>query len=729
MALLWLSMLAGALIPYGCSSSEKRLTYFGRAKPLDYRDHQLEIDEPPEPTDLADPTAGLTMRPRTIADRSHDEIWNLSLADAIQLALANNRIARTRNEFLSPGNPTLANPEGVGSIFDPAIRETGFLFGNRGVESSLSAFDPILATNFTSGSSETIQNNPILSGGIPAGRTLFQDTSQLQASLTKNMAYGGTVQVQQNFTYSDNNQPFQLFHSNYSGNLQFNYQQPLLAGSGTDFNRISGPLGTNIQGVSGLNQGVAIARINTDISLVDFESQIRNMVHDVEDLYWDLYLAYRNYDSLVAARNIALKAWQKVKSKSEAGLAGGGTADEAQAREQFFEARGRTETALYGAAGRGGDQGVYGIELQLRRMCGLPANDGRVIRPSDDPTVAQVVYNWDYCLATAFARRQELRKQRWIVKSVELQLQAAKNLARPQFNFVSQYQINGFGKDLFGDNGKPGTPGAQIQNYFRTLYAADQTGWNLGFQFSVPLGMRNAQAQVRNTELRLMKAQAVLAAQENEVSHELASAFQSLDYLYQNAQANYNRREAAGENLVAIQEDYDASRKPLDALLQAQNRLAIGDMAFYKSIIDYNKALSELQLRQGTLLEYNNIHLEEREWLPQARVEAMRRAWARSYAFDALPVDPVHHEPEAFVLPRQRVPQVQEPADGAGSPLELTPGNEVPPDRPLFQTPPRSAGPVEVLEPSHDRSRELEQVKATTEVQAMRLKPANEAEK
>ena len=127
--------------------------------------------------------------------------------------------------------------------------------------------------------------------------------------------------------------------------------------------------------------------------------------------------------------------------------------------------------------------------------------------------MAHFVGNWDTSLATAFSLREELRKQRWIIRNVELQLRAAKNLAAPQLNFVSSYQINGFGKRLFGDNGPPGSPGALLQNYNRTLFAADQTQWQLGLQFSLPIGLRNAHATVRNTELRLMKAHAVLDAQ------------------------------------------------------------------------------------------------------------------------------------------------------------------------------------------------------------------------
>jgi outer membrane protein TolC len=652
---LWLAVLTGALFPSGCSwSPDKKVSYIGTPEPEEVISSQFHVIDPPEP-ETDNPGLAFSVKPRTIADRSRDEIWDLSLAEAMHLALINNKIARTRNDFLSPGNQLLLSPDGVISVYDPAIRDTGFLFGTRGVESAQSVFDPIFSTNATFGTNATTQNNLFTSAGIPPGGVLNQDQSQLVTSLTKQMGYGAQFGIANTVNYSDSNQntAVQLFPSVFTGNLQFTYNQPLLAGSGTDFNRISGPIGSSIQGVSGLNQGVVIARINTDISLMDFEIQVRNMIHDVEDLYWELYLAYQNYHSLVTSRNASLKLWQAVQAKFGEGLQGGGRSEEAQAREQYFEARARVEAALGGPAGRGGEQGIYGLELQLRRICGLSANDGKVIRPSDEPSVAQMVHNWDVSLATAFSRRQELRKQKWNIKSIELQLRAAKNLARPQFNFVSSYQVNGFGQHVFGDNGPVGSPVENLTNYTRNLVQANQTGWNVGFQFAVPLGLRNAHAQVRNTELRLMKAQSVLESQEMEVNHEIASTFQALDYWYQNMQTNYNRRQAALDNLEAAKNDYDVERKALDLVLQAQNRQTIADLAFYRSVVEYNKALAELQLRQGTLLDYNNIHLAERDWTPDALIGASRLARARSFAFDAPRGDPVHHEPEAFV-PRPR---------------------------------------------------------------------------
>jgi hypothetical protein len=635
----------------GCSTSEKKFSYLGEAEFGDYVDTELTIDSPhvDQPVSEKVTFAG---KPRLLSDRSHDTIRDLTLGEAIHLALINNRIVRTRGDFQSPGNSLYSNPDGVASVYDPAIRETGVLFGARGVESALSQFDTQWTTSMLWNTNDQIQNNPISSGGIPAGNVLQQDTANFSTGLTKNFGYGGSASVTQSWNYTQSNQQFQLFPSVYTGSLQFNYIQPLWAGAGAEFTRIAGPLNTNVQGLSGVNQGVIIARINTDMTLADFEAQVRNMVKDVEDVYWELYLAYRNWHSLVVARNNALQTWRVVKAKADSDYTGGGAAEEAQAREAFFDAKARAQAALAGPISRtstSGDQGLYGVELQLRRLCGLSINDGTRIRPVDEPMIAEFTPDWHSSLAEALTRREELRRQKWNIKSLELQLRAANSLANPQLNFVTSYQLNGFGNNLFGQDGPEGSDGADLQSAYRTLFRGDQAGWGVGFQFSMPLGMRNALTQVRNTELRLAKARDVLATQELEVSHELAAAVQQIDYWYHALKTNYNRLQAADENYRALEAEYQADRKSLDFLLQGLNRYVVAETSFYRSLVEYNKAITEVHYRKGTLLEINNIHLAEGTWTPEAYREAIRRAWARSYALDPLARDPVHTEPEGFV--------------------------------------------------------------------------------
>ena len=61
----------------------------------------------------------------------------------------------------------------------------------------------------------------------------------------------------------------------------------------------------------GFNQGVLLARLNSDIALTAFEGAVRNMVADVESTYWELYFAYRNLDTAVEGRDDSLRTWQK----------------------------------------------------------------------------------------------------------------------------------------------------------------------------------------------------------------------------------------------------------------------------------------------------------------------------------------------------------------------------------------------------------------------------------
>jgi outer membrane protein TolC len=635
----------------GCAGTDKTLTYLGDKELESYEPSATRIESPNEVDHPVDPLAA-TSRPHTIRDRTHDDIWDMSLAEAIHLALVNNRIARTRGDFSSNGSSVLNNPDGIMSVYDPAIRESGVLFGTRGVESALAAFDTQWSSSMVWGKSAAIQNNTFLAGGLPEGGILEQNTGAFTTGLTKNLAYGATIGLSHSWNYLQSNPIFQLFPSSYTGNVLLNYTQPLWAGAGAQVNRTAGPIALNVPGVSGVNQGVMIARINTDMSLLDFEAQIRNMVKDVEDVYWDLYLSYRTYDSLVKARNAALATWRVVSAKSRSGTPGGGEAAEAEALESYYDARARVEAALGGPAARGAssaEPGLYGIELQLRRMLRLPANDGRIIRPIDEPAVADFVPDWHVCLAEALTHREEIRRQKWNIKSNELQLEAARNLAHPQLNFVSSYQVNGFGNNLFGANIPNQGRAGELQSAYRELFQAGQTGWTLGFQFNMPFGLRNALSQVRNYELRLTKARDVLASQEIEVSHELANAFQMLDYWYSAMTTGYNRMLAAERRLKGVEAEYEADRKELEFLLQAQSRFAAAEASYFRSIVEYNKAAAEIHFRKGTLLENNNIHLAEGTWTPEAYKDALRRAWARTFAIDAPFVDPVHAEPAPLV--------------------------------------------------------------------------------
>ena len=636
----------------------KTLHYLGDSELEYYKDIATSIDythasqEPDQKAIFSEP-------PRRIRHPREDEIMDITLAEAIQRALSASDVIRDRGQFLSPGNTILNAPQQANSVFDPGIQETGILLGNRGVEAALADFDANLTINSLWGRNEQVQNSRFSGNGqVPPGSTLMEDSANASAQLQKQMANGSTFSVNHTINYSLNNvnqlNPQlnqQLFGSFYTGLLQAQYRHPLLAGAGVEFNRIAGPTASNPLRVSGVNQGVVIARINNDISVADFESSVRNLLKDVEDLYWELALAYRAYDAEIVARNSNLKVWQTTKVKVE--LEGKLTrSDQAQAEEAFFDSRSRAEDAL---------ARIYSTEGELRRLLGMPVNDGYILRPIDEPSTAEFLPDWHMSLAEAVTNRVEIRRQKWTIKSLELQLKAAHSLVRPRLDFVSAYQVNMFGDTLFSQSdvdvvntpqGPARTPQG-LNSAYETLTQGDQTGWNLGLEFTMPFGFRTANSQVKNLELQLAKARTMLAAQELEISHELGRAFQELDRAYQTAQTNFNRRRAAERRVQAEQVKVDLglgneqAASSVDLLLRAQISLAQAEVAYYNSLVAYNQAITAIHYRKGSLLEFNNVALAESGWDPQAYILALRRAWARSHALDADHL--LNTEPREFV--------------------------------------------------------------------------------
>ncbi len=208
-----------------------------------------------------------SVEPHTIFERRKDQIWDLSLQQALQLALQNNKIIRVAGSVHHAGQRINVQPEQPGHRSTiPPSRRRGVLLGGRGVEAALSDFDASWTTTFNIGQNQTIQNNAALAGGLPAGQVLDQYTGTYNSTLQKTFANGGQLSLSNVWNYVATNQPV-LFPTSYTGYVQAQYTQPLWAGSGTEFTRIASPIGSGVSGISGVSQGVVIARINEDIAL------------------------------------------------------------------------------------------------------------------------------------------------------------------------------------------------------------------------------------------------------------------------------------------------------------------------------------------------------------------------------------------------------------------------------------------------------------------------------
>jgi outer membrane protein TolC len=614
--------------------------YVGSIQKLEYPDS----DQPP-----LDEAAG-AVDPLTLSNPSFDNIWELSLEEAIRTSLENGKVLRNLGgRFASFGGPRpqtgepavslLTSPQQTPTIYDPAITETEPF---RGVEAALALFDAQLTSSLTWERQNRPQNvNP--TGALIFQQKLLGDQGNWTSGIQKRSATGATWGFANSTIYDNNNSPIREIPATWTTNYDFSFNQPLLQGAGVTYNRIAGPDPFDNLFGRPLFRGVLLARINADISLADFEAGVRNLISDTEQSYWELYFAYRNLEARKAGRDSSLEAWRKVHALYVEQSRGGEADKEAQAREQYFFFRSEVEQAL---------TDVYRCESRLRYMMGISASDGRLIRPADEPTTARISFDWQQSLVEALSRSAELRKQKWVIKQRELELVAAKNLILPRLDMVGRWRFLGMGEQLINQNYNPynadggANPDPLVgTDAYSTLFSGQFQEWQAGAQFQMPLGFRRELATVRHFQLQLARERARLQDEELEASHALVEAVRNVDTNFALAQTNFNRRVAAERQVEAVQAAYDANTVTLDQLLDAQRRRAEAESSYYRSLVDYNRSISQLHFRKGSLLEYNGVFLAEGPWPGKAYFDAHRRARQRDAS---LYLDYGHSRPGVF---------------------------------------------------------------------------------
>jgi outer membrane protein TolC len=556
----------------GCAPVDRFRAWRDSADTSYYQSFVTQI-EFPDATSEPSQEAIQAIDPLTLQNPSELPSFDLSLQDAVRLALESSDVLRNLGGSVVPA------PQGSGTEYDPALVELNPLGGT---QAALAAYDATVSSQLFWQKTDP----PALAGG--GIQNLFilgfgQTQGVYQNQIQKRTATGATYALRSNGGYNR----FDQGGSFFTGTLEAEWRQPMMQGAGTTFNLIAGP-----NAPVGSYNGVFIARINTDISLADFEAGVINLINDVETAYWELYFAYRNLDALISGRESALRAWQQASERLKIGL--DARDSEAQARAFYYQFSAQVNDALSGRTG------LYASEQNLRYMIGFTATDGRLIRPSTDPLQAMVMFDWQSSLNDAINQRVEIRRQQWTIKRRELELIAARLNRRARLDALSQYRIRGVGDHFTGSN-----------ELFDSLGSLNYQEWRSGLEWSFPVGLRQSSTAVRAAQLNLARDIALLEEQQLRISHDLSTAARQIARSYEQLQINYNRVEADKAQVEVLEARFKSGRDNIRFLLQAQQQLAQSSSALFRALVDYNLAVRDFHQEKGSLLTYNQISLTE----------------------------------------------------------------------------------------------------------------------
>lgn len=577
----------GSTVFAGCNTTNRFRAWKDSSQTSYFQSFITQVEYP----DLSTPIengVSQSLLPFSIENPSELQTFDLSLRDAVQAALQSSDVLR------SIGGSVVAAPQGQATSYDAALSDLNPLGG---VEAALAAFDAQVSSRlFWQKNDRPI--NFDASGG--AGNFFVPINVQTQGIFTnqiqKRTATGAQYAVRLNTIYDRNNGRNRQFNSDFSGFVEAEYRQPLMQGSGTTFNRIAGP-----NSVPGQYNGVLIARINTDISIADFEDAVIRLINDVEGAYWELYFAYRAVEAQASGRESSFETWQRIKAWKDVGSPA--QTEEPQALATFYQFEASLNDALAGT------NGLYAVEQRLRYIMGMPPSDGRLIKPSDEPILAEVSFDWQASICDALTQRVEVRRQEWTIKRRELELIASRLNRRPRLDALTQYRWRGLGDHLIEERDRDNQFNSLVQNILEGNFQE----WQAGLEWQYNVGLRQASAAVRHAQLNLAREMSVLKEQQLRISHDLSNASRQIVSRYNQMQKNFNRIQADKERVRVLTATKETTRglAVVTFLNQAELQLANSEIAFYRSLIDYNLSLRDFHREKGSLLAYNQVSLAE----------------------------------------------------------------------------------------------------------------------
>src|SRR5687768_13600968 len=437
-------------------------------------------------------------------------------------------------------------------------------------------FDPTVFANVL------VQNqhrNAQLPGSLSQFAEIFSQVAA--AGLRQTLPTGGQVELRYQTTRSRNLRQDVLGQVEpgapvYDNELVAQITQPLLRDFGDDVNQAR----------------ITIARNDYRISALEWRQELERVLADVEEAYWQLWLAQRN----VEIGEQFLRETERTEDILIKRLG------QDTSRVQVSQARAQVESADVDLQDRRGR--VLNLSVELKRLMNdpdLPVVGGDVIVPADAPTDDAIRTSLADQVETALQNRYELMQQKLRIENADTVVGAGKDNLQPVLNLTGQVGVLGQVTDF--------------DRAFTNQLNTDLINWAIGLEFELPIGNRAARAIYHRTLLQRLQAIEEFRGLADQVRGDVQQA-------HDNVATTWNGIVAARRQVFASEDYLDALRareragEPLtpefvNRILQAQTEVTQARRIEAQAIASYNISLSQLERAKGTLLRYNQIGLRE----------------------------------------------------------------------------------------------------------------------
>ena len=550
----------------------------------------------------------------------------LSLEDAIALALENNidlEVARygpqiAQSDYLraKAGGLLRGVPSSVSAAPSSAAVQAG---GGTSASGGSSGGGSTSAGSTTGGTviTQTGPTVPVLDPLVyvqsalnhyssPQANTITAGTSSLAydsrnwtEAFQKSFLTGTTVSADYSQNYTSTNSPFNTLNPNTSGTAAVQITQNLLQGFGLAVN----------------NRTIRVAKNNIHFSDLVFQQQVNVTVAGVIGLYWDLVSDREDVLVKQKALDVAKQFYEDNKKQVEIGTLAPIEVVRAEANvataEQDLTNSDTTllqqETIIKDYLSR---NGVASPSVALVRV--IPTD--HLVKPEGEYTE-----KLENLVDEALKLRPELAQAHVNVDNAKIGLAGSRNALLPTLSaqgFVADTGLVG-SVNKVPYNGSPimqmvdpffvGGQGALLGQIFRRNFP----DYGLTLTFSATLRNRSARADYIRDSLTARQAELAEQQQIKNIRVSVQNAWIGVVQARARYQSSLKARVLQEQTLDAENKKYALGASTAFLVVQTQRDLATAQAAEVASLAAYNRALVNLDLQTGTVLDKNHVELAE----------------------------------------------------------------------------------------------------------------------
>lgn len=498
--------------------------------------------------------------PVTIANLPEDRPQRpISLTEAMNIGLSNMDVVRVLGGVV-------ANSSGR-TIYDVAIANTR-------VDQQRGAFDPTL--NLNNGWNQSDSPSAIFDPTDPTRSIITggrADGYNFDLGLAKRTLTGGIIDFGVNANDSRFSPGIFPLDPQLRSSVDLSYTQPLLQGGGATVARIP----------------IVLARIDTERSYFQLKDVVQSHVQGIIEAYWSLVFARTDLWARQQQVEQLGFAFDLTNARFEVGDANRGDLAQTQVAYENFRANLVSTRA-----------NLLLREAALRNLLGLPPEESVELVPVSSLIGEKVPIDWQNTIQLAETYRPDIIELKLILEADQERLLLSRNQALPRLDGVALYRWNGLEGEMPNGANLSSQPGQ----------FAD---WNLGVNFSVPLGLRAERAALRQQELVLRRDQVNLQQGLHQAAHQLVLTVRNLDQFHEQYLRFQEVRKAAKINLDQQAAQYREGLIQFIIVLQAITDWGNAVSNEAQSLVLYNTELARLEAQTGTILETHGIaFFEER---------------------------------------------------------------------------------------------------------------------